>query len=107
MFRIPGVLMFALAVLSPGLVWLLVFRRRHEPISRQAAGSIALAQLGVLVIHAISRQIVQDLELKPFFDVAAQPTAPQWGPMAVFLGTFVLGAAIVVWMLAQVVKART
>lgn len=68
---------------------------------------IALAQFGVLGINAVSRQIVQNINLKnltPSFDVLGQPTDVQWGPLLMFLIVFVLGLGVVAWMLAQVGK---
>jgi hypothetical protein len=88
-------------------VWLLIVRARNQEIGRGAATLIALAQVGVLALNAIGRQVVQNVELKPFLDVANQPTATQWGPMAMFLITFVIGVAIIVWMVAQVFKVKT
>ena len=59
----------------------------------------------MLGINAVSRQIVQNMNLKPFLDVSAQPTDVQWGPLAMFLIAFVLGLAVVGWMIAKVVAA--
>ena len=72
---------------------------------RATVAAVALGQFGVLGINAVSRQVVQNLNLKPFLDVAAQPEDVQWGPLVMFLIVFVLGLAVVGWMLAQVLKA--
>ena len=61
----------------------------------------------MLGINAVSRQVVQNINLKPFLDVAAQPDDVQWGPLAMFLVVFVLGLAVVGWMIGQVVKCET
>ena len=63
--------------------------------------AIAFCQFGVLGINAVSRQVVQNLNLKPFLDVSAQPDDVQWGPLAMFLIVFVIGLAVVAWMLAR------
>lgn len=107
MFALPGVLLFAITAASPGLVWLLIVRARNQEVGRAAATLIGLAQVGVLALNAIGRQVVQDVELKPFLDVANQPTATQWGPMAMFLISFVIGVAIIAWMVSQVFKVKT
>ena len=67
---------------------------------------MAAAHLGVLTFNAVSRQIVQNVELKRFFDVAAQPAEPQWGPMIVFLALFLVGLGVIGWMVAQVVRVE-
>lgn len=102
MFSGLWIVLTGLTALAPGLPWLLLFLGRNEPLSRGRAAAVGLAQLGVLAVNAVSRQVVQNLELKPYLDVAAVPVAPDWGAMALFLGTFVLGAGMVAWMLVQV-----
>ena len=66
---------------------------------------IALAQLGVLGINAVSRQVVQNVNIGMVFDVFSQKTDVQWGPMAMFLAALVIGLGILAWMLAQVLKS--
>ena len=63
-------------------------------------------QFGVLGINAASRQVVQNVNLKPFLDVSAQPIDVQWGPLAMFLIVFVIGLAVVGWMIAKVIKCK-
>jgi len=58
----------------------------------------------VLGINAISRQVVQNANLKPFADISSQPTDVQWSPLAMFLVVFVIGLAVIGWMLVQVAK---
>lgn len=67
---------------------------------------IALCQFGVLGLNAISRQVVQNFNLKPYLDVMALPEDVQWSPLAMFLIVFVLGLAVVGWMLLQVQKSK-
>jgi hypothetical protein len=66
---------------------------------------IGLAQIGALGLHAISRQIVQNLELAPYLLLGAEPLKVQWSPLVLFLLLFVIGVGVLVWMVAQVVKA--
>jgi len=54
---------------------------------------------------SLSRQIVQNVEVGRLYDVSAQPTAVQWGPMAMFLAAFLAGAAVIGWIIAQILKA--
>lgn len=103
----PLAALTALTALAPGLPWLLLLvgRRGHGGITRGAAALVGLAQFGVLGINAVSRQVVQNVELRGHFDVFAQAEAVQWSPLALFLVTFATGLAVVGWMVAQAVKA--
>ncbi len=107
MWRSPLVVLTVLTAVAPGLPWLLMFRRRQgdEPIGRPAASLIGLAQLGVLGVNAVSRQIVQNVELSGYLNVAGLPEETQWSPLVMFLAVFVAGLGIVGWMIAQVLKA--
>ncbi len=106
MFGFPTVPLTLLTALAPGLPWLLLFRqvRAGQFPSRGVAALIALAQLGVLGVNAISRQVLQNIELKPHFDVLARQTATQYGPLAMFLIAFLLGAGVMTWMIWQIVR---
>ena len=68
--------------------------------------AIGLAQYAVLALNAVSRQILQNAELAPYLDVTAEPVHLQLSPLVLFLVLFVVGLAIVVWMVAQVVRAN-
>jgi hypothetical protein len=100
MFQWPLVVLTIATALAPGLPWLLILMAKNRPM----VAAIALAQFGVLGINAASRQIVQNLNLKPVFDVSAQPIDVQWSPLAMFLVVFVIGLAVVTWMLWQIKK---
>jgi hypothetical protein len=63
--------------------------------------------LGVLGINAVSRQVVQNLNLKPYQNVLAQETDVQWGPLWMFLVAFVIGLGVVAWMIAQIRKSNS
>ncbi len=71
-----------------------------------AASLIGLVQFAVLGINAVSRQVVQNLELNSVakFSITKQPEAVQWSPLVFFLAVFVLGLAVVAWMIFQVAK---
>ena len=90
---------------APGLPWIimLIARRRELPLGKTAA-LVAVGQFGVLGINAVSRQIVQVENLRTYFRWPDQPVA-EWSPMAMFLAAFVVGLAVVAWMIAQAVKA--
>jgi hypothetical protein len=109
MFAWPWVILTVATAIAPGLPWLLLWRSaRHEGRPARARASlVALAQLGVLGMNAVSRTLVQKLELRPYLDLSRQPVATQWSPMIVFLTSFVLGLAIVAWIIAQVARLPT
>lgn len=103
MFQWPMLAITVATALAPGLPWLLMMiggRRRAVVIF------IALAQFGVLGINAVSRQIVQNLELAPFWDVYSMPEDVQWGPLVMFLVAFVIGLGVIGWMIAQIRKCK-
>ena len=106
MFSFPAVLLTVLTALAPGLPWILIVTERRCPINKRLlVAGIALAQLGVLGINAVSRQVVQNVNIGMVFDVFSQKTDVQWGPMAMFLAALVIGLGILAWMLAQVLKS--
>lgn len=101
MFSWPLVVLAVGPALSPGLPWLLIlFGGRW----RTVAALVALGQFGVLGVNAVSRQVVQNLNLKPYWDVYSQPVDVQWGPLAMFLVVLVIGLGVVGWMIAQIRK---
>jgi hypothetical protein len=107
MFRWPLLGLTILTAIATGLPWAVVtMAGRWTAANRATAAAVAVCQLGVLGINAVSRQTVQNLNLKPVLEVVAQPTDVQWGPLAMFLIAFVFGLAVVGWMIAQVRKCR-
>ena len=79
---------------------------KSAEVCRAAASLMGLVQFAVLGINAISRQVVQNLELNSVasFSITKQPEAVQWSPLVFFLAVFVLGLAVVAWMIFQVAK---
>jgi len=94
----------ALTALSPGLSWLLIAAQRRG-VTWVMALLTAFAQFGVLALNAVSRQIVQNIELTKFLDVTAEPVHMQWSPLIVFLLLFVAGIIVLIWMIGKVVRA--
>lgn len=96
----------------PGLVWLLLALGARSAASsaslpgRGWAAAVVLAQVAVLAVNAVSRQMVQNIELQRFSASLWKETAAQWSPMALFLAAFVLGLALIAWMILQVVRAE-
>jgi hypothetical protein len=100
------IVLTAATAVAPAGPWLLLWlgRGRGEEPARGAAALLGLAQFGVLGINAVSRQMVQHLEIRPYFDVLQQATQTQWAPLLIFLALFVAGLAVVAWMVYQVAK---
>jgi amino acid transporter len=92
---------------SPWGPWLVLRFWKPGELDRAKAVAVGGAQLGVLALNAISRQIVQNLELGALFKpgVSAQPVDPEWGSMILFLVTFAVGVAVIAWILAQLSRA--
>lgn len=105
MLSMPLGILTALTALGPGLPWLLLLAQRRR-ITQTLAVLTALAQFGLLGLNAISRQILQNIELSKFFDVTAEPVNLQLSPLIVFLVLFVLGVGVVAWMLEKVLQAE-
>ena len=107
MFAFPAIILTLATAASPWLPVVILWLSRGKEIARSLAVVVAGAQVGVLAINAISRQIVQNLELRGLFHpgVSAQPERVEWGPLVMFLAAFVIGVGVLVWMLAQLAKA--
>jgi hypothetical protein len=105
MLSSPLIVLTALTALGPGLPWLLILSQRRQ-ITQRLALLTGLAQLGVLALNAISRQIVQNIELGKFLDVTAEPVNLQLSPLIVFFILFIVGLGVVVWMVQKVWQAE-
>jgi len=106
MFSGPLLVLTVLTAFSPGLPWLfLVAQVRAGGLRRGLGFAAAFAQFDVLAFNAVSRQVVQNLELRPFLDAAAEPVHMQWSPLLLFLALFVSGLAVILWMVRKVIAA--
>jgi hypothetical protein len=102
--QFPLVILTLLTAAGTGLPLLLLLVGQRG-IQRGLGLLVGLAQVGALALHAVSRQIVQNLELKPYLQLGVEPVNVQWSPLLLFLVLFVAGIGVIVWMVAQVVKA--
>ena len=105
MFSGGLIVLTLLTGLVPGLPVAMLFLLRQKAKLRTWATFVFLAQFGVLATNAISRQVVQNLETGRYYSIWELPEAVQWSPLIVFLVSFVLGLLVIIWMIAQVVKA--
>lgn len=101
----PLIVLTALTAIGGGLPWLLIVASQKR-FNRGMAFLVGLSQFGVIVLNAVSRQIVQNAQIAPYLDVTAEPVNLQLSPLIVFLVLFVAGIGVIVWMVAQVVKAN-
>jgi hypothetical protein len=114
MFLSPWVLLTLLTAAAPAGVWAMLWldcKREGATTPRVLpargwAALVGLAQFGVLGLNAASRQVVQHLEIGPYFNILShsQRTETQWAPLLVFLLVFVLALAAVAWMIYQIAK---
>ena len=78
---------------------------QRRGVTRPLAWATAAAQLGVLALNGVARQVVQNAELARWYDVTAQPVHTQWSPLVVFLILFVGGVVLTGWMIGRAVAA--
>jgi len=107
MFAFP---MLLLTIATGGVCWVpvgLLAIGQMGSLDRTKAAAVAGAQLGVLTLNAVSRQVVQNMELRRLFQpgVSAQPVATQWDSLVLFLTAFAIGAGVIAWTLVQLVRA--
>jgi hypothetical protein len=99
----PLAALTAVTALGPGLPWLLILVQRRG-VTRKLTLLTALAQVGVLAFNAVSRQIVQNAEIAAYLDVSAARVQLQLSPLVVFLVLFVIGLAVIAWMVSKVIS---
>jgi len=104
MFGWPNVVLTVATALAPGIFVLLFLISSAHGLTRATATVLGVAQLGVLGVNAVCRQVVQNVRVGAYLDLSKQPTEIQWSPLVAFLVLFVLGALVVLWMVTRVVK---
>ena len=106
MFRSLWVILTIATAIAPGvpLVLLWLASRSESDIGRGFASILGLSQFAVLGVNAASRQFVQHLELKSYYDITTQTPDVQWSPLLTFVITFAVGLLVAVWMIYQVAR---
>ena len=104
MFNLPWRPLTVATAVAPGLVWLSLLRVAggSGPIEKGMATRVGCLQFGVVLLNAVSRQVVQQLEIAPFFNIMKQPVNAQWGSLAVFAAALLTGVVAIAWMVFQV-----
>lgn len=101
--------MLVLALLtgaSPALTVLMIALMRRKPTALMGIFTAA-AQFVVLLVNAITRQVVQNLNLAPYFNPAGDAPNYQWDVLVLFLLLFVGGIVVVWWMVAKAWKVHS
>jgi hypothetical protein len=108
MFKMPWLPLTVATAVAPGAVWvpLLFVARGSGVVTRGIATAIGLLQFGVVLVNAVSRQVVQQLEIAPAYDILKQPVNAQWVPLAIFAAVAVAAIAVIVWMVRQVAASH-
>jgi hypothetical protein len=100
----PLAVLTLLTAAGPGFVWLLCLGQRRG-VTRRSAWGVLAAQLAVLALNAVSRQLVQNAELARWYDVTAEPVRAQWSPLGVFLIFLAGGIALIAWSIGRAAAA--
>ncbi len=98
-------LLGVLTAVGPGLPWLLLVAQRRG-VDRRLAALAGVAQFGVLALNAISRQWLQNAEIGRYLAIGQEPVNTQWSPLILFLILFLIGLAIIGWMVSQVIAVN-
>ena len=69
-------------------------------------GIAATMHFLTLALFAVVRQIGQNAGMAAFVDVSKQPEAVQWDTLIAFLLLFLLGVAVIVWMVVQCARVK-
>jgi len=94
---------FLLPVILSGMLWSL--RGNSNSLKKTTAILVALGHLLVLVLNSFVR-ITADLASlsAPQYEFWNRPVRIQWSPILLFAVTLILGIAVVIWMIVQVLK---
>jgi hypothetical protein len=107
MFASPTVALTGLTAVIPGVVWLAILLKFRGEVSRLWAMIIGLLQFVLIALNAVSRQIVQNIEIGVYYDVAAEHVNTQWSPLILFLLLFVAAVGVIIWLLRKaILEAR-
>jgi hypothetical protein len=110
MFSWPTIVLTVATAVATGLPWLMIVMEKKCPAKLSLVIGIFLAQVGVMAINGVSRQVVQNVNIDHYItaqgakSVLDQQAATQIGPLAMFLIVFVIGVGVLGWMIRQVVK---
>jgi hypothetical protein len=106
MFKQPWIALTAATALAPGAVGalLLLSGRGDGRVGRPLAALVGVTQFGVVALNAVSRQVVQHVEIGATYNILEQPARVQWAPLMIFLVIAVSALIVVGWLIYQVAK---
>ena len=106
MLKQPWIVLTAATAIAPGVAWLLLLLsgRSGGRVGRPLAALVGVVQFGVVLLNAVSRQIVQHLEIGATYNILEQPARVQWAPLAIFLAVTALALFVVGWLIFQVAR---
>lgn len=97
-----------LAALMPWIVVcvsMLSLRFEHRKMVMFWSILLVVTQILSLTVNGVARQALQIYQLYDYANITQTQVQTDWGAMALFLGAFLLGVCVLVWMLVQAVKA--
>ncbi len=95
--NMTNTLVFVAALASVVLLLILGFRRQ--------VWATAWTLVAVMTLMALMRAMVRTEYLAPYLDVSSLPVHPQYGPLALFLVSLIIGLALIYWMVKQALGA--
>ncbi len=105
MFSSKMIILTILTATSPVIPWLLMLIKQKN-MTKKWVVNISVAQVMVLILNAISRQIVQNAELDKFFNVRNAVVNLQLGPLILFLVSLIIGIGIIVYMVRKITEVK-
>lgn len=100
MFGFPLIPLTLITAISPALVFALLLIRPGA-VTRSTAMIVIHAQVVVVALNAVSRQVKQSLELAPFMRVSDEPVNWQLSPLLIFLVLFVAGVGFIGYLVKR------
>lgn len=97
--EIAGLMGMAALSMVPVFLWIFYFSRKGRESGLRATVGAILLQTVLLVSNALSRQWVQVQELNAILPLNRDPVIWQWSSIIPFLLLFILGLAVIAWML--------
>jgi len=94
---------FFLPVVLTGLLW--KFRGTSKDLKTSTAALLGLSHILVLVLNSFVRITADLAHLSALqYEFWNRPVRIQWSPILLFAVTLILGIAVVIWMIVQVLK---
>ena len=101
------ILLTGLTAVGPGFPWFcILLQSRGAGTPSRFALAAGVGQVVTLALNAVSRQLLQNFELRRFVDVTAEPVATQLSPLVLFVVLLVAALAIIAWMVVKIMAAE-